>query len=697
MLTSINLSDKSYDELLSEAISQIPLYSKEWTNFNISDPGITILQNLTAFQLLQQTTLNEISDQLRLQLLRLLGLRPHDSRSATLLLQVPKGTGTTLPAQYRIESGSMTYEVDRTTQLYPWSLAEAYSCHEEQYREITYLLGSRTPASAQPFGSAPQVGDSLCLVMEGELPQQTTLRLWVEVSQQQHRNPFVQGSGNDFGEVCWQYYTNAGWQDATATDETNGLLTSGEVQLVLEGNPPAVFTEAPVAGHAIRCLLCRADYDIAPRIHTMAVNLFEVVQRETMSKCYSFCRSSRVRLHGDLVQHGNLEVFCRERKGEAYKRYTPYTGITQQGRFYTTEEQPDGVVICFDRKRFGFGPGDGRNAIRVVCYDNELIHHRELGPVYGYDNQMIPLDTVLNVLPSAFSLIAHLPGTDGESDYHFIKPGNTDPDRLCYEVLPSFGMLRILQPGLGSRFDLQICDCATTLGSKGNIGAESRLFHDGNQEYINPAPGRGGITQEGVAELRKTLVRQISGATVAVLPEDYETLAMQTPGLCIHKVAAIGIPTRNLVRVVVKPYGEQKLPTLSSTYLARLTQQINKGRTITTRVEVESPVYLCIDVAANIRVKSYYENAEEQVRGLLESMLDYVNGPQRFGALVRFNDIYQRLIALPCVELVEKLQLIPRSGAHAAIAGADIQLAENCLCYPGRVRLQLYAQPDENH
>ena len=37
MLNSLNLSDKTYEELLAEAVAQIPLYSAEWTNFNVSD------------------------------------------------------------------------------------------------------------------------------------------------------------------------------------------------------------------------------------------------------------------------------------------------------------------------------------------------------------------------------------------------------------------------------------------------------------------------------------------------------------------------------------------------------------------------------------------------------------------------------------------------------------------------------------
>ena len=36
MLNSRNLEDKTYEELMAQALLQIPLYSQEWTNFNPS-------------------------------------------------------------------------------------------------------------------------------------------------------------------------------------------------------------------------------------------------------------------------------------------------------------------------------------------------------------------------------------------------------------------------------------------------------------------------------------------------------------------------------------------------------------------------------------------------------------------------------------------------------------------------------------
>ena len=46
--------EQTFENLIEEARKQIPLYTKEWTNFNPSDPAETILENLSAFSILQQ-------------------------------------------------------------------------------------------------------------------------------------------------------------------------------------------------------------------------------------------------------------------------------------------------------------------------------------------------------------------------------------------------------------------------------------------------------------------------------------------------------------------------------------------------------------------------------------------------------------------------------------------------------------------
>jgi hypothetical protein len=39
-----SLDDRRYQELLDEALARIPVHNPEWTNFNKSDPGVTLIE-----------------------------------------------------------------------------------------------------------------------------------------------------------------------------------------------------------------------------------------------------------------------------------------------------------------------------------------------------------------------------------------------------------------------------------------------------------------------------------------------------------------------------------------------------------------------------------------------------------------------------------------------------------------------------
>ena len=110
MLSSINLNDKDYDQFMAEAIAQIPLYSREWTNLNASEPGITILENLSAFSALQQSEINEVTDKIKWKLLALAGFEPVKGEPATAYLQQKA-------AQQDMESGQVEGEGLRTGHL----------------------------------------------------------------------------------------------------------------------------------------------------------------------------------------------------------------------------------------------------------------------------------------------------------------------------------------------------------------------------------------------------------------------------------------------------------------------------------------------------------------------------------------------------------------------------------------------------
>src|SRR4051794_646037 len=89
------LDDRSYEQLRDELVRRIPVYAPEWTDFNASDPGITLIE---LFSFLGENLLfrfNQIPETTKLQFLRLLDvpLRPASAAEGfvTFTTQLPAG------------------------------------------------------------------------------------------------------------------------------------------------------------------------------------------------------------------------------------------------------------------------------------------------------------------------------------------------------------------------------------------------------------------------------------------------------------------------------------------------------------------------------------------------------------------------------------------------------------------------------
>src|SRR5512134_1488940 len=73
-ITVPSLDDRRYSQWLQEALSRIPVHTPEWTNFNKSDPGVTIVE---VFAFLAENLAyrsNLIPERNRLKFLSLLGV-----------------------------------------------------------------------------------------------------------------------------------------------------------------------------------------------------------------------------------------------------------------------------------------------------------------------------------------------------------------------------------------------------------------------------------------------------------------------------------------------------------------------------------------------------------------------------------------------------------------------------------------------
>ncbi|BAZ23377.1 hypothetical protein NIES4073_42650 [Kalymmatonema gypsitolerans NIES-4073] len=67
-----NLDDRTYDDLVAEALSMIPTYAPEWTNHNPSDPGITLIELFAYLTEMQIYRLNRVTEDNVISFLKLL-------------------------------------------------------------------------------------------------------------------------------------------------------------------------------------------------------------------------------------------------------------------------------------------------------------------------------------------------------------------------------------------------------------------------------------------------------------------------------------------------------------------------------------------------------------------------------------------------------------------------------------------------
>src|SRR4029077_5699844 len=102
-LVTPTLDNRSYEQLKQELLRRIPVYDREWTDHNESDPGIALLE---LFAYLGESLLyrfNQIPDSTRVEFLRMLGVQPRPAEPATVLL-----TATTeLPAGVQMLKGTV--------------------------------------------------------------------------------------------------------------------------------------------------------------------------------------------------------------------------------------------------------------------------------------------------------------------------------------------------------------------------------------------------------------------------------------------------------------------------------------------------------------------------------------------------------------------------------------------------------------
>src|SRR6185369_13565426 len=151
-----NLDNRKYEDLLTEALARIPVHNPEWTNFNKSDPGVTLIE---VFAFLTENLLyrcNQIPERNRKKFLSLLGVQLQPASSAKGLVTFTNERGPletfTLNAGLEVKAGQIPFRTQAGLDVLPVEARAYYKKQVEspstqlvEYYKSLYISFQGTP------------------------------------------------------------------------------------------------------------------------------------------------------------------------------------------------------------------------------------------------------------------------------------------------------------------------------------------------------------------------------------------------------------------------------------------------------------------------------------------------------------------------------------------------------------------------
>nr|CBH39160.1 conserved hypothetical protein [uncultured archaeon] len=293
-----NLDDKRFSDLVEEAKKRVPIYAPEWTDHNVHDPGITLIELFAWLAEMQLYRLNTITEKNKLKFLKLLGVKPKPATAAKADVTFTLNTNSVLvPARTKVaakdtETGDgIIFETDRDIRVVPVKLARIISQGMAEIRDCTEA-NKLDGHFYRAFGESAEEGSILYLGFDQPFPANEKIDLMVylyesdliERGKHGDEEPVIIPSA----EVRWEYSmtesTGCKWVDLEIVgDETLALLCSGTISFrTPEDMAKCTVPPFDDERYGIRCRVVKSGYEIPPRIDAIRLNTVRVEQGETV-------------------------------------------------------------------------------------------------------------------------------------------------------------------------------------------------------------------------------------------------------------------------------------------------------------------------------------------------------------------------------------------------------------------------------
>lgn len=271
-----NLDDRGFQDLVDEARLRVQQRCPEWTDHNVSDPGVTLIEAFAVMvdQLLYR--LNRVPDVHYLRFLNLIGVRLFPPAAAhcdaTFRLSAPQRDPVVVPAGTQIASRRdegaepVIFTVERGLRIVPCSwaqLATSSDVDAEPPVDCTQELAAGLGVAC--FATPPAPGNAVYVGLSDAIPSCTVL-LRVECT--------ATGVGVDprYPPLVWEVWDGTGWVACEVDrDTTGGFNTAGDVELhVPDTHAPSVVGQERAGWLRCRTTVPDEDqpfYDVSPVLH----------------------------------------------------------------------------------------------------------------------------------------------------------------------------------------------------------------------------------------------------------------------------------------------------------------------------------------------------------------------------------------------------------------------------------------------
>jgi predicted phage baseplate assembly protein len=253
-LPEVALDDVRFQELVNESRRRVAEQCHEWTEVNVSDPGITLIELFAWMTDMLSYRINRLPEKLHVALLSLLGveLLPALAARTELCFRLDSPPRTPVPIKRETEvatrrTSTQESVVFATTEEFTIKPAQLEACLLQrggQYVEVGVSNHSASPPNKQisAFGTPPAPGDCLLLGFSQPLD-----RLLIRVEVECNVAHWT-GVDPNHPPLAWEVSAPASESDASATrelwlqptsvsDTTKGFnLEKGSVELQLPAN-----------------------------------------------------------------------------------------------------------------------------------------------------------------------------------------------------------------------------------------------------------------------------------------------------------------------------------------------------------------------------------------------------------------------------------------------------------------------------